>query len=524
MMIKRILLFVLAQCFAFTLFAQPAHEFPKSKDGMLSLLDQLLERRHIHVARRRAKADSIRDIIRNSQNPAELPQQYLSLGVVESELSTDSAIIAFNRGIAASELTGDSVAKQRMEILQSWQFFCGGMMHEGLNQLDSLNSRLYPENEHIYHKTRAITLITLGAFYEYSPIDDANMKLARGSAARWVELAESGSADQLFGQGLLYACDRKYQLMASTFHDCVDRAVMTDPEYSRALIMLGEYFWSIGSLDEAAYNYALSAVANIYNANLEGVALLRLGELLYTMNDARRSHNYLAISLEKALQANEKFNLMRLNNAYMEVAKAVDSQRHQWIYMLCALIMVLLVLLGFVLKMMRDKKLQVANLKRTEQRLASANLAKETYISEFMNLSSSYIEIIEEYNKFCMRKLQAKQTTELMSFIKSGKVFEDARRKFYDVFDAALLHIFPDFVEQVNILLQPDKKIVTEPTVLTTELRVAAMTRLGIDDVSVIARFLGISPNTIYTYRNKLRTRAIDRSTLDDDIRRIGTV
>ena len=48
---------------------------------------------------------------------------------------------------------------------------------------------------------------------------------------------------------------------------------------------------------------------------------------------------------------------------------------------------------------------------------------------------------------------------------------------------------------------------------LTTELRVLALSRLGIEDASIIARFLGISTNTIYTYRNKLRTRAINRTT-----------
>ena len=125
----------------------------------------------------------------------------------------------------------------------------------------------------------------------------------------------------------------------------------------------------------------------------------------------------------------------------------------------------------------------------------------------------------------CRRKLTAGQTEDLMAYIKSGKVLEEARKKFYDVFDEALFHLFPDFVEQVNRLLQPDKKIVTtDPTALTTELRVAAMSRLGIEDAAVIASFLGISTNTIYTYRNKLRTRAINRATIEEDLRHIGLV
>ncbi|WP_304382321.1 DUF6377 domain-containing protein [uncultured Duncaniella sp.] len=86
-----------------------------------------------------------------------------------------------------------------------------------------------------------------------------------------------------------------------------------------------------------------------------------------------------------------------------------------------------------------------------------------------------------------------------------------------------MLHIFPTYIEDVNKLLQPDKQIVlSSPGILTTELRVLALSRLGIDDAAVIARFLGISTNTIYTYRNKLRTRAVDRASFEEDAKKIG--
>ncbi len=142
-----------------------------------------------------------------------------------------------------------------------------------------------------------------------------------------------------------------------------------------------------------------------------------------------------------------------------------------------------------------------------------------------MNLCSSYIESLEDYNRMSKRKITAGQTEELLAYIKSGRIIEEQRHKFYDVFDDALLHIFPDYIADVNKLLQPDKQIVTpSPKVLTTELRVLALSRLGIEDASIIARFLGISTNTIYTYRNKLRTRAINRTTFEEDARKIGAV
>ena len=142
-----------------------------------------------------------------------------------------------------------------------------------------------------------------------------------------------------------------------------------------------------------------------------------------------------------------------------------------------------------------------------------------------MNLCSSYMESLEEYNKLCKRKITTGQTEALMEYIKSGTVLEEQRKKFYDVFDDAFLLLFPNFIENINSLLMPDKQIQTpSPTMLNTELRISAFTRLGFEDSTMISRFLGISINTIYTYRNKMRSRAINRATFDDDIKRIGAV
>lgn len=39
-----------------------------------------------------------------------------------------------------------------------------------------------------------------------------------------------------------------------------------------------------------------------------------------------------------------------------------------------------------------------------------------------------------------------------------------------------------------------------------------------------MARFLGVSINTIYTYRNRLKTRAINRDTFESDLMTIGAI
>lgn len=92
----------------------------------------------------------------------------------------------------------------------------------------------------------------------------------------------------------------------------------------------------------------------------------------------------------------------------------------------------------------------------------------------------------------------------------------------YDVFDNAFLHIYPTFVDEVNNLLAPDKRISLKPgEKLNTDLRILALMRLGIEDTSRIAQMLNYSVYTIYTYRNKFKSRAVDRDNFESDVMKI---
>ena len=74
------------------------------------------------------------------------------------------------------------------------------------------------------------------------------------------------------------------------------------------------------------------------------------------------------------------------------------------------------------------------------------------------------------------------------------------------------LNLFPNFVDQVNALLQPDKQISKRLLKgrLSNELRMLALIRLGVTDSSQIAKFLKRSPTTIYNLRVLLRNAALN--------------
>jgi hypothetical protein len=128
-----------------------------------------------------------------------------------------------------------------------------------------------------------------------------------------------------------------------------------------------------------------------------------------------------------------------------------------------------------------------------------------------------------QFSKMVKRKLAAGKVDDVTRLLKSGKYMDEQSDEFFAVFDDAFLHIYPTFVTDVNKLLREDAQIeLKEDELMNADLRLLAFMRLGIDDSSVIAQILNYSVNTVYAYRNKLKQRAIDRTTFEQEIMRIG--
>lgn len=491
---------------------------------LLERLDKLVDDRESYYDKRRAKADSVRRLIDCTGNVGERLRLYLNYGDIWSGMSSDSAIAICNCGLQKSIAAADSFYAQQFTITRAHGLFNRGLIHECLTDIKNVETQgLRSGVEERYHYICHVVYLTIGAFYKGELPEYVNY--GRDHVMSELSFIDPESPNYKYCEALTYMVDGKMPQMASNLHSVVADTEHIDEINPLAYTLLGEYYVEQEDYEQAVFHYATGAMADILEANLDGVALLVLGELLYRMGDTSRAYNYMAAALESAVQGNMKFNLMRMNQAFMDVSRDVANEKYQKMALLSGLVVILFILLALVAKNIVDKRTEVERLVAIENSLAKANMVKETYIAEFMNLCSNYIESLEDYNKMSRRKITAGKIDELLDYIKSGRIIEEQRHKFYEVFDEALLHIYPSYVQEVNRLLQPDKQIVPPlPNSLTTELRILALSRLGIDDVSIIARFLGISANTIYTYRNRLRTRAVNRFTFEEDAKKIGTV
>ena len=156
--------------------------------------------------------------------------------------------------------------------------------------------------------------------------------------------------------------------------------------------------------------------------------------------------------------------------------------------------------------------------------LAESNRVKEEYVGRFLRLCSIYIDKTDKFRKRVNKMVKNHEYEELYNVTRGQESKTQQLEELFGSFDAAFLHLFPTFVEEVNLLLKPEEHMALEKDGrMNTDLRILALIRLGIEDSSKIAEFLNYSVNTIYNYRARLKTNAVvDRDDFERQVKEIG--
>ena len=295
--------------------------------------------------------------------------------------------------------------------------------------------------------------------------------------------------------------------------------------YARAAYSLAHIYKEEGRSDEYEKYLALSAISDIKASVKENAALQNLAFVLYERGDITRAYHYIKQSLEDAVFCNARLRTIEISGVLPVIDAAykqrIEEQRRQLIlFLVIVSVLSAFLILSVALACKQMKKLSLAR-----RNLKQANHIKEEYIGHFLNLCSIYMEKLDNFRRTVNRKITAGQTEELLKLTKSSQVAGMEQKEFYANFDNAFLQLYPDFVTEFNALLQPEEQIVLKPgELLNTELRIFAIIRLGIDDSSKIANFLHYSINTIYTYRNKVRNKAVNRDKFEEEMMKIGSI
>lgn len=297
---------------------------------------------------------------------------------------------------------------------------------------------------------------------------------------------------------------------------------LTNDELAVQLMSLAFAYGITGDHDKEIIYLAKAAIADFRGAKKEAVALLYLAKDLYEDGDVIRASRYVNIALEDSRFFGSNFRLWQVSN-FLPFIKAehigtIENQKRQLLnYALIVTMLTVLLGVSFfiifkqIVKLRRSKKIvEKTNneLAVSNEELLLSNRIKEEYIGYYFETSSQIIEKLDKMKQLVTRRLKKKQYDELLLEVDNINIHKE-KSNLYINFDKAFLKIFPEFVGSINNLLKEEEQItIKDRQLLTTELRIIALMRLGIHDAEKLSHILDYSVNTIYAYKSKIKNKA----------------
>ena len=482
-------------------------------------LDKTLEKRQSYIDLRQSHIDSL---VAEGVEKGFGPDIIEEIAGAYTAFNNDSALHYLSLGIN----TADNPERLKFQSKHASLLPLAGFFDDAQIEFYSIDPDDVPADmlATYYEDGRQMHSYIAAFFDEYPAVSDPHRKKALEFQEKLLAILPEGSPEYKYHLGEYNLFKGKKETARILLEEIVDTEPQTSNLHARAAHHLSTIWKEMGNNELYVYYLTLSATSDLVAATREVLALQELGNLVYESGDVARAHRYLSSALANAVECGAPLRMVSSAKSLPIIERAHSDQIANWrttIYWILAVMAFLVLGLAATMLVLN---MEMRKMGRLQANLKAANTAKEVYISQFLQLCSIYMDKLNQFCKIAARKLAAGQSDDLYRMTKSGKFAEEQSREFYEVFDNAFLHIYPDFVNQVNALLLPDQKIEVHPgELLNTDLRILAFMRLGIEESARIAQVLNYSLNTIYAYRNRLRAKAIDRDNFEKNIMKIDS-
>lgn len=317
------------------------------------------------------------------------------------------------------------------------------------------------------------------------------------------------------------------------------------PEDSREMAsltsLMSDAYRQIGDDSVQRKYLALSAIADVTSSVRETLSLRVLASLLFEDGDLERANKYIHKSLADAnffnarLRNLQNAQAIRIIDDTYQLEHEAQARRRMLLLGLSGLLSVLLaIIIIYVLKQASDvrrsnreveimnrrlSELNAALLESSERekesnlQLVEANHLKELFMCNFLDICTDYIDKLRKFRRKINEKVRTGQTSSIARLVSNSSVPKQEKKVLYASFDKAFLQIYPSFIKEFNQLLcESERYPETDGMELNQELRIYALVKLGITNTSKIQTFLDYSPRTVYNYRSKVKSKAINQT------------
>ena len=524
-------------------------EYSLQTEAALERLDAELSNKPRYQQWRQEQADALRRRIDDGLPPLERAERLFAVAQIYVTFHLDSSAYYVERLYRLAERTGSRHVR-RFALLGDIDVWLGrgqvSLAEELFRKIDTAG--MTPGEYRAWHSRYSSV-----ASRRYDEAADSLQKRAWGDTLSHIrKLSVPGCSDQTRTRMAAARLsetgryDEALQLLEPLTAKNLSHQNFALVYYSMAHIAKGQ-----GDEDRMLYYLAESSISDLRAGTRSYSSLYDLALELFDRKDYDRATAYMGSTFDDAIRCKSVTRIPNSSSAVVKINEAVISNIAQQqklmsrtIWLAGIFLIVLIAILWFVLWQHRrlqgshEQLIRMSDLLREKHdellkkndhirdinnALVDSNRIKDRYVCHYIDLSVHYIKQIDAFRREVCRIAKTKGADEVVRRLNSSQVIDGEYQKFYQSVDSSFLDIFPNFIGQVNELLQPEFRFTPRSdSSLTTELRILAAIRLGITDSGHIASLLNCASATVYTYRTKLRNAALDRDNFEEQVSKTG--
>ena len=553
-MIIRLLSLIYIGCIATICCQAQEVDIPK----MYAQLDQAISNAPLYTQQKDSRIAQLKQKADKSHNKQLLLSTYSQLYKEYKSYQSDSAIFYLQKSIQLAQDINQVAKANDLRSLLALQYSISGAFTEALDVLKSIA----PET---LDKTGRQDYF-IAYYHVYGELGFNNINVDQTLSQQYYQsqnhyrdtlfaILPPHSEDYLMRKETMLVNARKYEEALKINDERLAKCKDGSHEYGIVAYYRYLIYRSLkGQEDLVKYWLIKSAICDVKNSINDQASLWILADLLSHEGNTETAYKYINFSWN----ANKNFStrirswqisptLGTIDHNYQQQLKKANERLTFAIICVSLLVLILAFSAYYVnkqkalvtaarneLKIINERleelnqKLIATNdkLKTSNEKLNESNGVKEEYIGQFLGACSHYIDKLDKMRLNINKLVKNHKYQEIYDLTKSTEQKEKELDELYTNFDKVFLHLFPNFVNDLNGLLKEESQIrLTDPTKLSAMVRVFGLIRLGIDDSTKIAEFLHYAVNTIYNYRAKLRNGALgDRNEFEKRVKELGVL
>ena len=453
----------------------------------LKKLDEVISKKETFQIRKEKEINNLKLELAHSTDPVRKYELYASLFGAYLHYQADSSLYYINREMEILPLLNRPELEYEIIINRATVMGVMGMYIEAIEQLERIDPKKLNE---------------------------------------WTRLSYYQTYRACYGWLADYTTNKnekeKYLKKTDLYRDSIIAAM--PPEANKTIYYtLSEAYSMKKDIEKEVYYLILTAIADLETPVREYASLQKLAHLMYESGDIDRAYKYLSCSMEDAVACNARLRFIEVTEFFPIIDKAYKLKEEKeravsraMLISVSLLSLFLLIAIFYLYRWMKKLSVMRRNLSLANKQMSAVNAEleqtgkiKEVYIARYLDRCVNYLDKLETYRRSLAKLAMASRIEDLFKAIKSEQFIRDERDEFYNEFDRSFLKLFPNFISAFNNLLVEEGRVYPKSDeLLTTELRIFALIRLGVVDSNKIAHFLGYSLATIYNYRSRMRNKA----------------